>query len=182
MKNTLCNRRKWKGIGAWTNPFYSSLTSILIDGSYYQVYRHANMHVHVDTEQISLSSVGGRKTGMHISSVSEDKFPVFFSVSCVLSAVHISLLLVILNTFWRVILALAIVSCTDRNFTGPYEFLSMKTKKISDSMSLICLLLIINLLFYACHFSVTTFIFFLLNINKYVWLILGKAWCFRKNA
>lgn len=36
------------------------------------------MHVHVDMEQISLSSIEGRKTGMHISLVSEDEFPVFF--------------------------------------------------------------------------------------------------------
>lgn len=133
------------------------------------------MHVHVDMEQISLSSIGGRKTGMHISLVSEDEFPFFFSVTCVLSAVRIRLLLVILNTFWRVILGLARVSCTDRNFTGPYEFLPMKTKKISNSVSLICLSPIINSISYACYFSATTFIFFLLNINKYLWLILGKA-------
>ena len=68
------------------------------------------MHVHVDMEQISLSSIGGRKRGMHTSSVSEDEFPVFFSVTCVLSAVRIRLLLVMLNTFWRVILGLARVS------------------------------------------------------------------------
>lgn len=181
MRNTLCNRRKWKGIGAWTNPFYSSLTLILIDGRYYQVYTYANMHVHVDMEQISLSSIGGRKTGMHISLVSEDEFPFFF-VTCILSAILIRLLLIILNTFWRVIWGLTRVSCTDRNFTGPYEFLPMKAEEISNSISLICLPPIINSLSYACHFSATTLIFFLLNMNKYLWFILGKAWCFRKNA
>lgn len=98
------------------------------------------MHVHVDMEQISLSSFGGRKTGMHISLVSEDEFPgIFFSVTCVLSAIHIRLLLIILNIFWRVILRLARVSCTDRNFTGPYSFLPMKAKEISNRLSLICL-------------------------------------------
>lgn len=86
-------------------------------------------------------------------------FLFFFSVTCVLSAVRIRLLLVMLNTFWRVILGLARVSCIDRNFTGLYEFLSMKTKEISNSISLICLPPIINSLSYACHFSATNFIF-----------------------
>lgn len=48
------------------------------------------MHVHVDMEQISLSSFGGRKTGMHISLVSEDEFPgiFFFSHLCFVCNTH----------------------------------------------------------------------------------------------
>lgn len=109
----------------------------------------------------------------HLFSI-RGRISIFF-VTCILSAILIRLLLIILNTFWRVIWGLTRVSCTDRNFTGPYEFLPMKAEEISNSISLICLPPIINSLSYACHFSATTLIFFLLNMNKYLWFILGKA-------